>query len=110
MRHDVVVDLRAALEIIDEAIAAIDEFDVVYRKASDSEGATFRQFWDQSLEIEQGAVLPRLELARQIATHVGADELPISSRPTRRCTSRTLSKPTAPGWSSWERGSPNRNG
>lgn len=82
-RHHVNVDLHAALEIIDQAIAAIDEFDVVYGKVSDNEGAAFRQLWDQSLEIEQNAVLPRLELARQIAAHIGASDLPITSPPDK---------------------------
>jgi hypothetical protein len=77
------VDLSGALEIIDEAIAAIDAFDMIYRKASDSEGAAFQRYWDESLEVEQTAVSPRLELARQIATHIGADELPISRRPNK---------------------------
>jgi hypothetical protein len=77
------VDLKAALVIVDQEIEAIDEFDLVYRKASDSEGPAFRQLWDQSLEIEQEAVLPQLELARQIAAHVGAHDLPIASSPDK---------------------------
>lgn len=78
------VDLPGVLRTIDQAIAAIDEFDGVYRKALDSEGPTFRRYWDQALEVEQRAVLPRLELTRQIAAHVGADELPITSPPNKR--------------------------
>ncbi len=78
-----VVDLPGALKIIDQAIAAIDEFDGVYRKASDSEGPTFRKYWAEAVEVEQRAVLPRLELARQIAAHIGADELPITSPPKK---------------------------
>lgn len=77
------MDLKAALNIVDQAIDAIDEFDVVYRKASDNEGPAFRQFWDQSLEIEQRAVLPRLEFARQLAAHAGADDLPIADSPDK---------------------------
>jgi uncharacterized protein (TIGR02391 family) len=77
------VDLPGALQIIDEAIAAIDEFDGVYRQASDSEGAAFRKYWEESLQIEQTAVLPRLELARQVAAHIGADDLPITSAPDK---------------------------
>jgi uncharacterized protein (TIGR02391 family) len=83
MSHHVVVDLLAALEIIDQAIAAIDQFDVVYAMASDNEGAAFHQLWDKSLEIEQNAVLPRLELARQIAAHIGANDLPITRSPNK---------------------------
>lgn len=56
-----VVDLPGALEIIDEAITAIDAFDAVYRKASDNEGPAFQRYWDESLEVEQTAVLPRLD-------------------------------------------------
>ena len=78
-----VVDLPRALKIIEDAIAAIDEFDGVYRQASDSEGPAFRKYWEESLEVEQTAVLPRLELARQIAAHMGADELPITSAPNK---------------------------
>ncbi len=83
MRQDVTMDLKGALNIVDQAIDAIDEFDVVYRKASDSKGPAFRQLWDQSLEIEQRAVLPRLELARQLAAHAGAHDLPIADSPDK---------------------------
>lgn len=78
-----VVDVPGALKLIDEAIAAIDEFDGVYRQASDNEGPAFRKYWEESLEVEHTAVLPRLELARQIAAHIGADELPITSAPDK---------------------------
>lgn len=82
-RYHATVDVRAALEMIEQAIMAIDEFDVVYRRAMDSEGQAFRQAWAESLEIEQGTVWPRLELARQIAVHVGADDLPVSNPPDK---------------------------
>lgn len=78
------MDLPEALKIIDQAIAAIDEFDGVYRKALDSEGLTFRKYSEEALGVEQTAVLPRLELARQISAHIGADELPITSPPNKR--------------------------
>jgi Protein of unknown function (Hypoth_ymh) len=78
-----VVDLPGALEIIDEAITAIDAFDAIYRKAADNEGPAFQRYWDESLEVEQTAVLPRLELARQIAAHIGADDLPITGAPDK---------------------------
>lgn len=74
-----VVDLPGALDIIDQAIAAIDQFDAVYQQVKDAEGARFQQLWGQSLEIEHTAVLPQLELAGQIATHIGADDLPITA-------------------------------
>jgi Protein of unknown function (Hypoth_ymh) len=77
------MDLPAALEIIDQATAAIDEFDAVYRRASGSEGAAFHQLWDQTLEIERTAVLPPLELARQIAVRISAHDLPIASAPDK---------------------------
>jgi hypothetical protein len=77
------MDVIGAIEIIDEAIAAIDEFDAVYAETVNSEGPRFRSYWEQSLAIEQGTVLPRLELARQIATHIGADELPITDAPNK---------------------------
>jgi len=77
------MDVRRALGIIDTAISAIDEFDAIYRKASDTEGPAFRSLWDQSLTIEQTTVLPRLELARQIAHHVGADDLAVDSDPDK---------------------------
>lgn len=77
------VDVDAALEIIDQAVAALDEFDAVYRQATDNEGAAFQRLWAQSLEIEHTAVLPRLELARQIAAHIGVDDLPIASAPDK---------------------------
>jgi hypothetical protein len=76
-----VVDLPGALEIIDEAITTIDAFDAIYHKAADDEGPAFQRYWDESLEVEQTAVLPRLELARQIAAHIGADDLPITGAP-----------------------------
>src|SRR5690606_19495828 len=50
---------------------------------TDNEGAAFQRLWAQSLEIEHTAVLPRLELARQIAAHIGVDDLPIASAPDK---------------------------
>lgn len=83
-RQNDVVDIAGAVTIIDEAIDAINEFDSVYRKTSASEGATFEKYWEESLDVERTAVLPRLELARQIAAHIGADELPITTAPDKR--------------------------
>ena len=77
------MELLAALQIVDEAIAAIDEFDGVYRRATGSEGPTFFKLWEESLAIEQATVLPQLELARQIAAHIGSDELPVTSAPDK---------------------------
>ena len=73
------MDLPRALDIIDQAIAAIDEFDAIYLQSKDAEGTRFDQLWSQSLELEHTTVLPRLELASQIATHIGADDLPITA-------------------------------
>lgn len=72
------MDLIAALKIIDEAIIAIDKFDAAYARIRGREGYAFYQAWNESLQIEQVHVLPQLELARQIAMHVGAHELPIA--------------------------------
>lgn len=77
------MDSSAALEIIDEALAAIDEFDAVYRLVSGSEGEAFDRVWDESLRIEQTRVIPLLELSRQIAAHIGAEDLPIAGVPDK---------------------------
>ncbi len=71
------MDVAKALEIIDETLDAIDQFDAIYRKTIDSDGDAFQRFWNMSLQVEQTDVLPRLELARQIAVHVDADDLVI---------------------------------
>lgn len=81
--HDVGMDVAGTLEIVDKAMAAIDAFDAVYCKVSTSDGAAFDKVWAESLAIEQTEVLPQLELARQIALHVGADELPIADPPDK---------------------------
>ena len=88
------MDISATLEIIDEALAAIDEFDAVYRVASDGEGETFRRAWDESLDIEQTRVKPALELARQIAAHSARVTCRSQASPTRRCTTRIPSRRT----------------
>lgn len=80
--HDCRGSTRSARDH-DEAITAIDEFDAVYRHVKDTEGPAFRKLWEESLEVERTAVLPRLELARQIAAHIGADELPIANAPDK---------------------------
>jgi len=77
------MDLTRALDIIDQAIAAIDEFDVVYCLAVENDGPGLHTGWDQALAIERTAVLPQLELARQIATHVGASDLSVNSKPDK---------------------------
>lgn len=73
------MNLAETLVILNDAISAIDEFDEIYRRATDSEGEAFRRYWQESLDLESSAVLPRLELARQIAIHVGSDDLPIAA-------------------------------
>jgi hypothetical protein len=78
-----VMDTPEAVAIVEEALAAIDEFHAVYSKASDSEGPAYRKLRDASLDIEYTKVVPRLELARQIAAHIRADELSITSAPDK---------------------------
>jgi hypothetical protein len=78
-----VMDIPGAISIVDDAVSAIDEFDAIYRQAIDNEGPAFRQVWDESLDVEHAKVIPRLELARQVAAHVGADDLTIMSAPDK---------------------------
>ncbi len=77
------VDTTAALQIIDDALAAIDEFDALYRQTSGKTGEAFQRLWGESLRVEQTRVLPQLELARQIASHIGADILSIANPPDK---------------------------
>jgi hypothetical protein len=72
------MDADAAIKIIDEAISAIDAFDADYSKA-DTNSPSFQTYWDRSIEVEHSQVLPRLELTRQIAIHLGADDLPVAA-------------------------------
>lgn len=76
------MDVSAALAIIDEAIAAIDDFDVTYRRALDTSGYN-PGLHDEADRVEQSTLLPRLELARQIATHADAGDLPIAEQPDK---------------------------
>ncbi len=82
--HDRSVKTTEALTIIDQAIAGIDEFDVAYGNAKDAEGTLFQKLWAESLQIEAAAVLPRLELARQIAAHIGAADLLVDAPADKR--------------------------
>jgi hypothetical protein len=81
--QDVRVDAAAAIQIIDDAIAGIDEFDTAYIKIKNVEGALFDRYWTESLAVEQSVVLPRLELARQVADHVGADAHAVAAPPNK---------------------------
>jgi len=77
------MDIDKALELIDEAISGIDQFDDTYAKVKDADGSVFKRLWAESLKIEASAVRPRLELVRQVAEHVGADDLPITREPDK---------------------------
>ena len=84
------MDVEAALRMIDDAIAAIDEFDAAYALTKGAEGFAFESAWKASLAIEQNHVLPCLELVRQIAAHVGAAELVVAQPPNK---SQFISRP-----------------
>jgi hypothetical protein len=81
--QDVGMDAAAAIQIIDEAIGGLDEFDAAYIKVENVEGAVFDQYWAESLAVEQSMVLPRLELARQIAERAGANALEVAAPPDK---------------------------
>jgi hypothetical protein len=76
------MDNGAALEIIDEAMAIIDEFHAVC-PTQDLNGRAFKQWWGESLLIEQERVVPQLGLARQIAAHIGAVDISIADAPDK---------------------------
>jgi hypothetical protein len=66
----IAVDVPGALQLIDAAVQGIDEYHAAYGAAEDS------QYGDYEVvhQIEQTVVVPRLELARQIAQHIGFDQ------------------------------------
>ena len=88
------MDNHAAIEIIDQAVDAIDEFDVAYRLSLDSEGPRFHDYWDQSLELERtGPADLNSPVRLRLISAQQSYRLP--TRPISRCTERIPSRRTA---------------
>ena len=77
------MDTPAAIDLIDGALLAIDEYHAAYELTVPAEGEQFRRLWDRATELEHSSVRPRLELVRQIAAHVGAEDLPVATEPDK---------------------------
>lgn len=78
-----------AVELIDEAIAAIDRYHEAYGAASEAnsmatrfiEGRGQPSLWDRARDVEHQEVLPTLDGARQIVDSQGISDLDLTEQP-----------------------------
>jgi len=76
------MDSSEAPKLIDSTIDAIDKYHVTYRRAVDREGHD-NALWEAARKEEHSSVIPQLDLARQIASHLQFDDLDITAAPNK---------------------------
>lgn len=77
------MDVDAALELIRSAIAGVDEYHRACQRESKRYSIYGESDWDSVRAVESASVIPRLELARQIAEASGHGGLQIVAPPAR---------------------------
>ena len=75
------MDVDAALELVRSAIAGIDEYHIAAQRESKRYSTYGESDWDAVRSVEAASVIPRLELARQIAVAAGHTGLQIVASP-----------------------------